>query len=84
MSDGIEHIEGPAAIAAWDQNHARAMSDLRRCEAYVLVTLSPETGQLRFQATSRDLKCSEMIDMLMAAGETAVDSGVEMAQAYEA
>lgn len=78
---GIEHIEGPAAVAAYDQNHARAMSDLRRSEAYVLVTLQPGTGQLRFQATSRDLTSAEMIDMLMAAGETAVDSGVELAQA---
>lgn len=80
---GIEHVHGPASVAAYDQAHARAMSDLRRTEAYVLVTLVPDTGQLRFQATSRDLSCAEMIDMLMAAGETAVDSGVEMAQAYE-
>lgn len=72
---------GPGSLSEWDQNHAEALSLLRRSRAYVLVTLQPGVCVPRFVASSRDLGVEAMCDMLLATADTAADSALELAEA---
>jgi pyridoxine/pyridoxamine 5'-phosphate oxidase len=80
----IEHIPGRgASVAAWDQAHAEAMNALRQSEAFVLATVDTE-GHVRFQAVSHNVDTAGMVEILLAVGETSVDSAVELADAMGA
>ena len=75
----VEHAEGPACVAMWDQGYASARDALANSCAFVLVTVAKDTGQVDFAALSNGLASEGMVSLL----DTTIRGAIETVEELE-